>query len=669
MTSRTTSIPTPAAPQDAPGIPALLLRLLWCLLVLLLPFRWNYATGYQEMAAYPMDLWQWLFFTFQPHFLLATLAGALLLASLALHRRLPPLSPSLAIPLLTLLPLLAGLAGCHNTTETAYAIRWLWHFFTISLVAWGVWWTAQHDAKLLPWLGVSLALGGLLAAFQGWTQHFGGLEETLRLQQEYARSTGQPLTELMEAKMRQTRSLGSFGDPNAYGAQLLLACPFLFWGALQLGKRCASPKAASWLLGGGAALLSGGALLFSGSRGAILGALAGGLLAALAAWGDRLSRRGVLILLLAAMLAGGGMTLLLNHLSHRKMETVTVRLEYYGTAWQIFQRHPWTGAGLGEFFPWHLRLKGWEGDEARDAHSLFFAQLAQCGIPGAAESLLRLLAPLLLTLWLLRKRTAPLPGLAIAALGAWGAWTAHGMVQFNDMVVSSATLAGFLGLLAFSGTAPPPAARPVPRLLPWALALLGLFALTSLCQAPAEKAFQEAEDALARPGVPYASQKALLEKAMDRSPRLPAPAQTLADLALSREDFPTARRALERLQATSPHRASTAYRLWRLALLEGDLPAAEEHLQRLYLWNPTSLRWWLAYALKEKGVTLAPAQLVRLVSLPQEKKSVTGEEILVEITLSRPATRQQDALLLAPLREGIVESLSHRTLKFQCRTP
>ncbi len=659
--------PTPSS-HPAPGAPALLLRLLWCLLVLLLPFRWNYATGYQEMATYPMDLWQWLFFTFQPQFLLTVLAGGLLLASLAIHRRLPLRSPSLAIPLLTLLPLLAGLAGCHHTTETAYALRWFWHFYTISLVAWGVWWTAQQDPQLLPWLGFSLALGGLLAAFQGWTQHFGGLEETLRLQQEYARSTGRPLTELMEAKMRQTRSLGSFGDPNAYGAQLLLSCPFLLWASLKLSQRCASPKTAAAILGGAAFLLSGGALLFSGSRGAMLGALAGAFLAALAAWGNKLSRRSLLILLLAAILAGGGMTILLNHLSHRKMETVTVRLEYYRTAWQIFQRHPWTGAGLGEFFPWHLRLKGWEGDEARDAHSLFFAQLAQCGLPGAAESLLRLLAPLLLTLWLLRRRSAPLPGLAIAALAAWGAWTAHAMVQFNDMVVSSATLAGFLGLLAFS---PPPknSAPPIPRFLPWALLLLGLFALTSLGQAPGEKAFQVAEDSLTQPGMPYASQKARLEEAIRRSPRLPAPAQSLADLALSHQDFPTARQALARLQAASPHRSSTAYRQWRLALLEGNLPEAEEHLRQWHLWNPTSLRWWLRYALQEKGVPLSPAQWTRLLSLPLEKKHVTEGEILVEITLSRPATRQQDALLLAPLEEGIVESLSHRTLKFQCRTP
>ena len=658
----------PQVPQAAPNPLATLLRLLWCLLVLLLPFRWNYATGYQEMATYPMDLWQWLFFTFQPHFLLTTLGGLLLLASLAIHRGLPLRSPSLAIPLLTLLPLLAGLAGWVHTTETAYALRWFWHFFTISLVAWGVWWTAQHDAKLLPWLGFSLALGGLLAAFQGWSQHFGGLEETLRLQQEYARSTGQPLSELMEAKMRQTRSLGSFGDPNTYGAQLLLACPFLLWAALQIGRRCGSPRAACGILGGAAALLSGGALLFSGSRGAILGALAGGLLAALAAWGNRLSRRGILILLLGTLLAGAGMTALLNHLSHRKMETVTVRLEYYRTALEIFRHHPWTGAGLGEFFPWHLRLKGWEGDEARDAHSLFFAQLAQCGIPGAAEALLRLLAPLLLALWLLRRHPEGLPGLAIAALGAWGAWTAHALVQFNDMIVSTATLAGFLGLLAFS---PPPknSAPPIPRFLPWGLMVLGLFALTSLGQAPGEKAYQEAEDSLTQPGMPYASQKARLEEAIRRAPRLPAPAQTLTDLALAWEDFPVARQALAQLQATSPHRGSTAYRCWRLAMLEGNLQEAETHLQTLAVWNPTSLRWWLIYALREKGVDLSPSQLVRLVSLPLEKKSVTEEEILVEITLSRLASRHQDALLLAPLAEGLQEPLSHRTLKFQCRTP
>ncbi len=668
--------PNPALSPARDSAAALCLRLLWCALVLMLPFRWNYAAGLAEMAFFPTNLWQWLLFTCQPHFLLSLLAGGLLLATLCIHRRPPPLTAAAAIPALTLLPPLAGLAGLVNTTETAYAFQWHCHFLTIATVSWGIWWTSQNDRKLLPWLATTLALGALLTTLQGWTQHFGGLEENLREQMEFARHSGRPLGELMEAKMRQTRSLGSFGDPNAYAAQLLLACPFLAWGALRLGRRCRPAAAGMWLLGGAALLLSLGALVFSGSRGAILGALAGGVLAALAGWGNRLSRRGLLALLLLAALAGTAMVALLNHLSHRRLETVSVRLEYYRTAGEIFRRHPWTGAGLGEFYPWHLRLKGWEADEARDAHSLFFAQLAQCGVAGAGEALLRLLAPLLLTLWLLRQaRRNPqrTPGaLAVAALGAWGAWTAHAMVQFNDMVVSTATLAGFLGLLAFENApaqCPPqrPACPPVAgRLLSLCLLLLALFSLAGLLRMPGERAFQEAEDAMLRPTASYAARKALWIKAMEASPHLPAPARRLADMALSQGDLPATRMALAQLQERAPHRSATAFRLWRLALLEENPQEAAKAREQLALWNPTSLPLWLSRCLESQGLSTPSPQLAHLISLPLEKKSVEEDRVLVYVTLPSPPPAPY---LLEALQKGVEEDLSHRTLTFLPKNP
>ncbi len=640
------------------------LRILWCILIFALPFRWNFAVASMEQPFLPESTWEWVFTNLQPHFSLSLIAGVLFLLTLALYPTAPKKHASLWVPLLTFSPLLFGLAGLVHTTECTYAQNWYYHFYTIACTATGLWWTSRHDEKLLPWAFHAIAIGALISAIEGWTQHFGGLQREFEEQLAFMKETGQQLSEQMIAKFQQTRARGCYGDPNAYAAQLLVSCPFLILDALRLAKRCNTPKTAAWLLGGATAILAAGALIFSGSRGAVLGAMAGLFLAMVFQYGRRLSKTWKCALIAACVLGAIGMVLMLNKFSQRKMETVTIRMEYYTTACKIYQQYPIFGAGLGEFFPWHLRLRPWEGDEARDPHSLFFAQLSQCGIPGALDAFLRLVAPLLLALGLFRKSRVKAPLQAATILGAWCAWNAHALTQFNDQIVSTATMVGFLGLFFFENEAEQTAPASTRNYTPVILAvLLALGCFWELHTIPAVNALQTADTARTDRYASYSTKKSLLQEACRRNSQNPYAPRMLLDIALSHDDRATAEEAYTLLLKVAPHRSSTYLRHWRLDF--GNPEAEQKALADLSAWNPTDMTWWLLKALDERCPNLPSVVRKRLASYPLEKHEVTDQEIHIGIALNNTFFALQDEAYLAPLlKEGYPETLSHRNIVF-----
>lgn len=644
------------------------LRIFWCAFLFVLPFRWDYVATAAEQAIFPLEFPEWLLSTILPHCLLTTIAGALLLASLIRYPHAARRDAALCIPFLAFSPLLLGLAGLVHTTEIAYAQNWYWHFYVIACTATGLWWTSRADEKLLSWAFHAIAIGAFFTAWEGWTQHFGGLQAIYEAELENAKATGITLSEQMTAKFLQTRSYGHFADPNAYAAQLLLTCPLLILDAIRFAKRCSSPKTARWLLGGSATILSAGALFFSGSRGAALGAIAGILLAVVFQFGDRISRKWKFSLVILAILCAGALILAVNKVSHRKMETVTVRLEYYRTATAIYQRFPVFGAGLGEFFPWHLRLKDWEGDDARDPHSLFFSQLAQCGIPGALDALLRLAAPLLLALRLFRNHRSKLPWQTATILGAWTAWNVHALTQFNDQVISTAILAGSLGLFAFENENATKETHSLSlhqqRLFQGAILLLALIGLSTLQKMPSEKIRQIAENAYSDRRLSYNTKVQRMQESIRQEKNASLPPRMLADLALQQNDLPTAAEAITELLRRAPHRSSSWLRQWRLAVLQGNTQMEQEARQQMELWHPTYPFLHLLRGLSSLDLQTR----LRFSYANLEKIQITPETILFSLTLPSPVTHFQDEILLEPiLRDGIHDSQTGKTLLFQLK--
>ncbi len=571
----------------------LTVRILWCLLLFLLPLRWCLPTIACEQPNFPLQFAEWLFFTAWPPLLAPALIGAALLLSLAAWPSPPPFRkapPAWIIPLLACSPLLFGLAGLVHTTEWGFAANWYWHFYSAALLAAGLWWTSRHDDRLLPWALHTLAASTALAAAEGWRQHFGGLAEQYRDQLEFARESGTPLTRQLAEKMQQTRSYGHFVDPNSYAAHLLLTGPLLLASIHRLAERCSRPRALRLILLPAAAILLLGALWFSGSRGALVG-LAVGL--AIAAWmlvGDRLGKTARVALVLLAVLAAAVLAAAASRLSRRGLETASIRLEYNLCCLRVFRLHPAVGAGLGEFFPWHMRLKPWQADEARDPHSLPMAMLAQCGVFGALDALLRLGLPFLLALGLLRRFRHADRFRTTAALAGWCAWTSHALVQFNDQILATNCIAAAIGLLAFPDAPPPPDDTAAPR-RPWLpaalLAVAALAGLWSLHRTWYEIQLQACETELRKgpgPGLSYG-----LRELYEEHPSQYSPARMALDLALHQGNEENALDAARALVQRTPHRASSWLHLAKCELLfHGATDDARDAIARAETWYPTS---------------------------------------------------------------------------------
>ncbi|MBP5300577.1 MAG: O-antigen ligase family protein, partial [Victivallales bacterium] len=415
-------------------------------------------------------------------------------------------------------------------------------------------------------------------------------------------------------KFQQTRSYGHFMDPNVYAAHLLLTCPLMLRVLDRLGQRCSSPKTARILLVGAGAVLFLGALIFSGSRGAFVG-LAGGLVIfGWVRWGKDLSRKATLALVVVAILGALAGGIGISVLSQRKLETASVRLEYYQTATRIFARFPLFGAGIGEFFPWHIRLKGWQLDEARDPHSLFFAQLSQCGLFGLCDALLRLGIPLLLVFGLLRKfRHADTTQVA-AVLAAWCAWNVHSLLQFNDLIVSTACLAGSLGLFAFGN---PPDNLPSVELRAWpykgmptpflryhlpllAITWLFIVGLLGACvilkpEKPLQEAMNHSEKISSAAAI-YPE----LQEVIRLAPAEIYPVRRLLDIAMFHKDYAVAKEASDELIRRAPHRSTSWLKRWQLLTLT-DAPESERQaaLDNAILWYPCSSNLWFQVAVAQ----------------------------------------------------------------------
>lgn len=556
--------------------------------VFLLPFKFGTFVGGGEQPDFPLSLMEWLIFTCWPSMLPSILAGIALLLACLIHPP-PRFSKQIVIPGLSLLMIFASLAGFVQTTEWGYALNWFWHFWGIFCMAVAIYWTQDSDERLLPGLLNCIAAASLICCLHGWRQHFGGLEANRRMMEQNALETGQPLSRQIQEKLMQTRSYGTFVDPNIYAGHLLLTCPLLLIALRNWARHIEPQRLTKGLFLGCGSILFLGALIYSGSRGALVGLAAG---VCVLIWLYPLPLRRRIALLTLGALLGIVFVLAVTHATNRDLLSASVRLEYYQTSVKIFRQYPLFGAGLGEFFPWHMRLKPAMSEEARDPHSLFFALLGQCGIPGLLTALIRILFPFALVFGLWRKHRTEDNTLFMAVCCGWCAWLVHAQFQFNDTIPGTSFLAAFVGLWAFRQQPPRPATDTssaaktglVLRLAGLAAALLAIWPARTL---PAERELQRlvseentsVEDVLRR-----------LQTVEERLRFSPTPCRIRGDFALHSRDFAQALAANQELVRRTPHRSSSWCRLAKVQLLTGDLQAAEASLEAAALWYPYNPR-------------------------------------------------------------------------------
>lgn len=563
------------------------IRVFLCVLALLLPFKFGSLVASGEQPNFPMDIWEWLFFVCYPSYLMPILSGLALLWVIS-TRPAPARGTDRVLPAIWLLPLLAGLVGLIRTSEWDFALQWFWHFLGAAALVSAVWWARASDDRLMPALGNAIASAGILCAVHGWRQHFGGLEEARLYAQKLAAKEGLELQSVIAAKMHQTRIYGSFVDPNVYASYLLVSAPIAIVALFRWAGHFEPKKLSRALFTGGGVVLFSAALVWSGSRGGAIGAIVGlavmaWLLPPLKRWRWAMLMAG--LVLLAAFLA----TLFFANIG-RSAASASTRVEYYRVALQMFTRFPVTGAGLGEFFPWYMRLKPMGMEETRDPHNFLLSTLSQCGIAGGLAALACIGLPFALAMGWLRHHTEtnPRPSF-IAAIGGAAAWGTHSLFQFNDLVPASLYSAALLGLLALPADKGPDDSSTTARHR-WhsacrcAAAVIALLALLGPAwRIPGEKLLQRAQRAIAKDPMAAISQ---FRSAAEKLPMAPAPARLLMDLGMQSALPDIALFGAEELVRRCPHRSSSHQRLAKVLLLLNRLDDAGAALALAQLWYP-----------------------------------------------------------------------------------
>lgn len=556
---------------------AALARWYAAILLFLAPLKFGGVIGLGDEASFPLDGWQWAFFVWPP-FLMSFLAA--LGYALALLAHPAPVAGRGRWPVLAWSVLaFAVLPGLVRTTEWDYALFFVSHLASAAVFALAVRQLLAHDPAARPLLAAALAAATFWCGIGGLRQRFGGLAEFQAVAEEMAAAQGRALDSGLLEKMRQTRVYGTFQIANLYAAHLILVAPLMLVLLWRAGGRCEPARVSRPLLAGLGAALFLGPLYWSGSRGAVLG-LGGGL--ALGALALPALRRWRIPIVLLAIVLGLGLMFAVGR--GRDLLSASSRLQYYRSAGIMFRAHPLLGAGLGEFFPHHLRLRPLGSEPTRMPHSFPVGVAAQAGLPAGLAALACLLIPL----WLALQEDAERRPERLAVIVGLGAWSLHSVIDLNIQVPGTVLTAACLPLLALRdgpAAGPPPgslrlqAGERVAQLLLAAVALAGIWRL------PGEHAFQQFDHAVqTQQPLPRVWERG--RKAARLLPTNSNPDRILARVAEATGNGPGAVEAYERAVRRSPHRAALWAGLARARLAAGDLEGAGGAIALAVEWNP-----------------------------------------------------------------------------------
>ncbi|MEN6479878.1 MAG: O-antigen ligase family protein [Anaerolineales bacterium] len=389
-----------------------------CLLGVAVPFGSLYEFSLGGLTVGPSEL------------LLAVTLASFLVRGMA-FRNLPGAPSRLWLPLAlyVLWAALSLLRAAWLPTALKELAKWI----ELGLLLWMAASLAERRWRL--WLAVGLLVGGALQALLGIRQFLLGIgpEGFLLLG-------------------RYMRAYGTFQQPNPYGGYLGLVLP-LAYGLVIAAARPAlrdheRGALALLLLAGVSGILMATALVMSWSRGALLGAVAGGALVVL--WLVRRSAWAIPALLLVVVIAvplanrllpGGYLGRLAGQTAYLGQDLSQVeidddnfspieRLAHWEAAWRMFSRHPYGGVGLGQYavvYP-EVALPRWS-DPLGHAHNYYLHVLAELGLVGLTLFLVLCVAVPVVLWRCLRTLSGVERGLGLGALGMWGHLLAHSLVD------------------------------------------------------------------------------------------------------------------------------------------------------------------------------------------------------------------------------------------------
>jgi len=444
----------------------------------------------EEWVSTPSDVYEFLLgYPWPIKWAYAMLAGVAVLAAVCSRRpartegRLdsePPASLSWRRRFRRLLPWLPfawfiwQLLAASNTSAPDLTVPVTAHFLA-AVSCFYVGYFALSRAPVLNgfWLPLLICFWFVLIA--GWSQHFGGLEQTRRYFYLYVYPQLQEVPPEYLKKMTSSRIFATLFYPNALAGALLLLLPGLL--AWSCGLRRWLTPGARALVAGATAVAALGCLAWSGSKGGWLIALGMSVLALLRLPLGKRFR----VLLVSGLLVAGAAGFLWRYATffQRGATSVGARFDYWRAALVVTRENPLTGSGPGTFGRAYSAIKAPESEPARLAHNDYLQQASDSGIPG----LLLYAGFVSGAIWLTYPRQ-PRNGTRTVAPSFWGrtedwhryatwlglaGWSLQGMMEFGLYIPALAwpafALFGWsLGLTRSSGPSSPdePATGPNP---------------------------------------------------------------------------------------------------------------------------------------------------------------------------------------------------------------
>lgn len=269
---------------------------------------------------------------------------------------------------------LVAAATTSDTQLTGYTVR---HFLATILCFYLGYFVLGRVRQLAGFWG-ALIVCFLVVLAVGWSQHFGGLEQTRRYFFLYIYPQMKEVSPEYLKKMASNRIFGTLFYPNTLAGVIILFLPpvlVVLWHM----KRWLTAPARGFLVGS-VSVAALACLYWSGSKGGWLLML---LLALLGMLRSPFSRSLKILAIAVVLLLGvAGFAIKYRAFFEKGATSVVARFDYWRAALVISKSHPWVGTGPGTFGAAYQLVRDPRSEPARLTHNDYLQQLSDSGIIG-----------------------------------------------------------------------------------------------------------------------------------------------------------------------------------------------------------------------------------------------------------------------------------------------
>lgn len=424
------------------------IELLSVAVIFILPLKFASLAALPEAPLfYPDNPFAWLIVSW-PNVLFYMFSGFLLLAVTIL---LPPgkfrKTPSLIFAALWIILAPVALIGMINASSYEYVIYQVTHIFGIACFIMAVYRLLDNNPSLKNIYIGALVFGTFFSCFDGVYQLTTGFEETKNyVYQQESASAVKAIEGNFKQRLEENRVFAAFSLCNSFAAHLILMIPLCFWALWTFCGRVDPPRTTRMVFIPPFMLLMLALLYLTGSRAAMLSFIAAAAATFLFAAPNKKIRNCILLSL--PLLALGALLFIYYF---KGFASVSVRIDYYASAFKMFLNHPFAGTGWGDFFHEYMKLKTTISDEApHTPHSILMDFASQAGTIGLVAALMALFYPVYA---LLRKLMddAKLKNyitLNNAVFMGFFAWVLHSLTDINLQVPATVCSAVILLIIA-----------------------------------------------------------------------------------------------------------------------------------------------------------------------------------------------------------------------------